>query len=298
MAKVKSAIPPLKMISPEKIATIVQDLIKGKRPLEVTIDVHAKEFYSSRIIKTGRIKGRPSLIIDTVMPAEQGKRALARSEELEVGFLLRDDPHTFHSSFFSMEEEGEFSAVAIAYPEAIYFHQFRNAERFVFTPDDPPAFAKVEFPITKQTMGHEVGLVRDLSIDGLSFSTRNNKLEPETRINVEIEITEMEFLEAKATVVEISNARDEGFPYKCGISFDYMEQMDRERISRFIHEERRNRAKLDKNAYDMERIMTMAKNKIRIKARLEGREVQHHELEEIQDFLEFKNIELDESLDL
>ena len=52
------------------------------------------------------------------------------------------------------------------------------------------------------------------------------------------------------------------------------------------------------NIFDIERITRVTLHKTKIRARLEGREISPRELEDMKDFLEFKNIDLDESLDL
>ncbi|MBI5186511.1 MAG: PilZ domain-containing protein [Nitrospinae bacterium] len=297
IAKSKNAIPPLKFKTSEKIASIMQEAIREGSSLEIAIDIRVQKFYSDRIIRKDNFEGLPALVIDTVMPEEHGRRALETSEFLEISFHLGGDPYTFQSRFLAMGEE-RFSTVTIAYPAEVLRHQFRTAERFFLTPDDPPVFVKLEFPVTTKILGTEVAVASDISVDGLSFLTANNKLEPETSIKVEIEFPDVSPMDTKAVVMQLTDLKDQEFPYKCGIRFEGVSKSLVEGISRFIQNEKKAKENLDENVYNIERITRIALHKTKIRARLEGREVSEKEQEEMKDFLEFKNIELDESLDL
>ena len=60
----------------------------------------------------------------------------------------------------------------------------------------------------------------------------------------------------------------------------------------------KNREGRDENIFDIDRITRIALHKTKIRGRLEGREISQNELEDMKDFLEFKNIDLDEYMDL
>lgn len=297
IAKVKDAIPPLKIHEPEKMEAILQALIKEKNPLEIAIDIRLQRFYSNRAIRVGNDQGVPALVIDTVLPEEHGRHALKTSEFIEVSFRLGGDPYTFQSRFLSMGGE-KFSTVFIAYPKTIYRYQFRTAERFYFTPDDPPVFVTTEYAISANTSGRETAVATDISMDGLSFSTANNRLSPETLIRIEIEIPEASPIQCKAVVTQLTDLKEQEFPYKCGIHFEGLSKIQKESVSRFIQNEKKSREGRDENIFDIDRITRIALHKTKIRARLEGREISQQELEDMKDFLEFKNIDLDESLDL
>jgi hypothetical protein len=297
IAKSKDAIPPLKIRTPDKISSIIQTIIQEGRPLQIAIDIRVQKFYSNRIIKVDSFGGSPSLVVDTILPEKHARRALEISEFLELSFSIGKDPYTFQSKFLTMGNE-RFSTVAIAYPEAIFLHQFRTAERFFLNQDDPPVFIKGEFPIAANTLGSEVAVVVDISVDGLSFLTANNKFQPETNIRVEVEFPDDSRIDIKAMVTQLTDLKDQEFPYKCGIRFENLSKTQVEIIARFIQNEKKTRENFDENVYDIERIGRIAHNKTKIRARLENREVSEKEVEEMKDFLEFRNIELDETLDL
>lgn len=294
IAKTKDSIPPKKIKSPQEIGDIIKKIIKGGNPLEVAIDIRVQKFYSSRVFKASIFKGNPSLEIDTVLPADYGKYALETSEYIELSFSLEGNPYTFKSRFLAMGEQA-FPSVTIAYPEIICLHQFRTAERFEFIPDSSPVFVELKYPVSSKIIGKETGLVHDFSVDGLAFPTRNDKLEEGMSINVEIDIPDHGRIVTKATVRQMSGVRNPEYPLKCGIHFEGLSSPQKERIARFIINEKKIISTLDENVYDKDRVFRLVRNKQKIKAKLEGRVVSEKEFEEMKDVAEFENLDLNKS---
>lgn len=295
VSKLKGTLPPTRIQSPGKIASIIETLIEEAQPLEITIDIRTTTFYSNRVYKAKSFKGYPSLEIDTVFPINIAMHAFQDSRLIEIGFRLEGNPYTFKSSFFAMDDES--SLVTIAYPKIIYLHMFRTAERFYITLEAPLVFVNIKYFATKKTAGLEVGLVKNISMDGLAFTTNDRMLAPGKEIKVEIEISGSDFISTKAVIKNLNFINGKEFKYVCGICFDDLNMWQKRIISTLIQELKKSRAKFDDDTYDRERINKIAIAKAKIKARLEGRDFKE-ELEDIKDLLEFEKIDLDESLDL
>lgn len=249
IAKYKDAIPPEKVGTPGRIGAILQALVEQRRGLEVAIDERMQIFSSSGILKIGTYDDKPCLVIDTLIPKIEGIRALEGSARLEIGFRLNDVPHTFMSTFHALSRESS-PTVTIAYPDAIYVHQFRGAYRLSPTTSEPivahvqarPAVKKEgqdEQPAAgggeekaKETL-EEANPVDDISIEGMAFFTKN-RFPNGTEVFVEFEVPGQGVFKTKAVVMNLSRVESTRYPYKCGIRFEGLPAPEKEKIYRYI----------------------------------------------------------------
>jgi c-di-GMP-binding flagellar brake protein YcgR len=262
MAKAEEGPSPEKVETPGRIEAIVNEIIRERKRLEVAMEDHSQIFSSSGIINKGSFKGRPCLIIDTLIPKLEGIHALEGLPKLEIGFCLGEVPHTFESGFFALSAESS-PLVTISYPRIIWAHQFRDAFRV------PPALAqpitvKVTFlssgerpegngetkPDTdsgKNGENQEIkAIVEDISITGMGLLTRNGNLAAGTEIHMNLEIPGIGCFEKKAVVMNSRRSGNSKFPFKCGIEFKNMSKTEKDRIYQYIVKLQRQELKRQK----------------------------------------------------
>lgn len=259
LAKKKDASPPEKVDTTGRIDAIISSIAKERKTLEIGVDERMQFFSSSGIIEAGNFKGKPSLVIDTLIPKLEGIRALENSTRLEIGFRLNEVPHTFISKFYTMSEDTS-PTVTIAYPGVIYIHQFRGAYRIIPGMSDG-IYVDVEFTDVKKKEREEEAsgsdeneeenqnirqlqnIVEDLSMEGLAFLTKNPDLTKGKEVLVDFEVPGAGHFKTRALVKNLIRMENPKYPFKCGIQFEDLTRPEKERIYRFIMEKQREAIK-------------------------------------------------------
>ena len=269
LAKLKNITPPEKVGTPGRIEIIIDAIIDQRKMLEVAVDERLQSFSSSGVIDIDKFKGSPCLLIDTLIPKIEGIRALETASKLEVGFRLNKVPYTFYAKFLAISDDSS-PQVTISYPEAVFIHQFRNAFRISPTLEQPIS-VNIKFKAFQENEAEEEtgeegenteiagtikdfeeagNFVEDISIDGMAFLTKSDKLSVGKEIYLDFTVPGVDHFKTRAVVMNLSRADSSKYPFKCGIRFEEIPDTAKDRIYQYLIQLQRRELKRQRGIYE------------------------------------------------
>jgi c-di-GMP-binding flagellar brake protein YcgR len=237
----------------DQIVEHLSALIQAQSHLGVKVGEKDQEFLSQALALEEHESGRPSLILDELVP-RQGQVRAKHLKTVLCSYKMQGEPYHFKAIIRGVREEPH-PMVELAMPSEVVLSQQRRSYRVAPSTSEPVKLLGLDIPEVEGNAKTQASrcVVFDISLGGIAFNTDipRVQLEPGTQIHrMRIRLPTGNVLEAGGVIRSVRRNDTGLYRNRVGAEFLTLSESARNTLSRYITEKQRHDIRRIKREYE------------------------------------------------